>query len=189
MDNLFFDLKRLKHLGEGAIVGKTVRIRKPEEVSIGAYSIIDDFTYISCAAEIGTHCHIAPQVTVSGGAGSLKMGNYCGIASGCSIFTCSSDYVLVSLDLPSVPEKHRFGGTISTVVFEDHVLLGAHSIVMPGVVLPQGFACGAQSVINPGSYEAWTLYAGNCPRQCRSVKRQRATRLLAAVDKIDRMDQ
>jgi hypothetical protein len=44
MENIFFDLKKLKYLGTGAIIGKTVRIRKPEEAIIGDYTIIDDFT-------------------------------------------------------------------------------------------------------------------------------------------------
>ena len=44
MDNIFFDLKRLKYLGVGAIIGKAVRIRRPELCIIGDYKIIDDFT-------------------------------------------------------------------------------------------------------------------------------------------------
>ena len=45
MENIFFDKSKLKYCGENVIIGKTVRIRKPEEVSIGDGTIIDDFTY------------------------------------------------------------------------------------------------------------------------------------------------
>src|SRR5262245_36838352 len=103
VDNLFFDLKRLKYLGKNAIVGKTVRIRRPEEVVIGDYSIIDDFTYISCALETGTGCHIASNVTLSGGRQRIVLGNYVGIAAGCSLHAASSEYISVSADLPSIP--------------------------------------------------------------------------------------
>jgi acetyltransferase-like isoleucine patch superfamily enzyme len=182
MENLFFDLRRLKHLGQGAIVGKTVRIRRPEDVSIGDHTIIDDFTYISCAADIGNYCHIAPQVTVGGGAGYLKMGDFVGIGAGSCIYTASSDYFVVSLDLPSVPREFQFGGTTASVEIGDCVLLGAHTIILPGAKLPEGLAGGAQSIFNKGAYEAWTLYDGNCPLQCRKVKRRGVEKAIAAME-------
>src|SRR5258708_40135016 len=108
MDNLYFDLKRLKHLGVGAIIGKSVRIRKPEECVIGDGTIIDDFAYISCAIDVGMHCHIASHVSISGGGGRLVIGNYCSISNHCSVHCASSDYSALSLDLPSVPAVLRF---------------------------------------------------------------------------------
>jgi galactoside O-acetyltransferase len=182
MENLFFDLRRLKHLGRGAIIGKTVRIRRPEDVSIGDYTIIDDFTYISSSADIGSYCHIAPHVTVGGGSGYLKMGDFVGIGTGSAIYTASSDYFVVSLDLPSVPRKFQFGGTKGSVEIGDCVLLGAHSLVLPGVTLLEGVAGGAQSVFGKGVYEPWTLYDGNCPHQCRKVKRRGVERAIAVMN-------
>jgi acetyltransferase-like isoleucine patch superfamily enzyme len=181
MENLYFDLRRLKHLGRGAIVGKTVRIRRPEDVSIGDYTIIDDFTYISCSADIGSYCHIAPQVTIGGGAGYLKMGDFVGIGAGTAIYTASSDYFTVSLDLPSVPRKFQFGGTNAPVEIGDCVLLGAHSVVLPGAKLPEGIAGGAGSVFSKGHYEAWTLYDGKCPNDCRKIKRRGIERAIATM--------
>lgn len=67
MENLFFDPKRLEYLGVGAIVGRTVRIRRPEQVYAGDGIIIDDFTYISCSAGIGSYVHICANVTNNGG--------------------------------------------------------------------------------------------------------------------------
>src|SRR5262245_49872251 len=133
MENIFFDLSRLKYLGKGAIVGKAVRIRHPEQVSIGDGTIIDDFTYISGSVEIGCFSHIGPQCTISGGLGKLVVGNYVGISSGCSIHLASSEYCAASLDLPSVPEEIQFGGEVGEVEFADFVLLGANSTVLPGV--------------------------------------------------------
>jgi len=160
MDNLFFDLNRLKYLGVGAIVGKAVRIRSPERVVIGDYSIIDDFTYISCAMELGRYCHVAPSVTISGGAGLFRTGDFIGIAAGCTVHVASSDYLGASFELPSIPEEYRFGGACEDVAFADHVLLGSHSVVLPGVQLPEGFASAAQTVIRKKEYEPWCLYGG-----------------------------
>ena len=43
-DNIFFNISDLKYIGKNVIIGKTVRIRQPEKVSIGDNTIIDDFT-------------------------------------------------------------------------------------------------------------------------------------------------
>ncbi len=160
-DNIFFDLSRLKHLGKGVIIGKTVRIRRPELVEIGDGSIIDDFTYISTPLRIGKNCHIAAGVNISGGGGYVEFGNYVAVSAGCSIHAASSEYISASLDYPSVPADVRFGGIIGDIKFEDFVILGAHSIVLPGVHLPEGFASGAKTIVRNRKYEPWTLYSGD----------------------------
>lgn len=160
MDNLFFDLKRLKYLGVGAIIGKTVRIRCPEDTVIGDYTIIDDFAYISCASEIGKRCHIASHVSISGGAGQFKMGECSTISNHCSVHCASSDYTSVSLDLPSVAPEQRFGGAVGGVVIGRYVTVGAHSCILPGSHLPDGSAFGAFSLINRSDYESLGLYVG-----------------------------
>ena len=66
MKNIFFDINDLAHVGTGVIIGKTVRIRNPEKVSIGDNTIIDDFTYISGSIEIGEHVHVGAGCTLSG---------------------------------------------------------------------------------------------------------------------------
>lgn len=161
LENIYLDTKKIKYIGEGVIIGKAVRIRRPEDVMIGDYTIIDDFCYISSALEIGRYCHIAPNVTISGGKGKLTMGNICSIAAGSSIHTGSSDYKGVSLDFPSIPLEFRFGGFSEDIVFDDHVLLGSHTVVLPGVHLPEGFASAALTVIKKREYESWTLYGGH----------------------------
>lgn len=161
MDNLFFDLGKLKYLGHGARIGKTVRIRKPELVSIGDGCIIDDFTYISCEMTLGKYCHIAAGVNISGGAGSFTAGDYVAISAGCSLHAASSEFKSASLDLPSVPEEMRFGGVVDPIVFGDHIVLGSHTVVLPGVRLPIGVATGAMTVLRYKKYEPWTLYVGS----------------------------
>ena len=76
MENIFFNKKDLLYCGENVIIGKTVRIRKPEECVIDDNTIIDDFAYISCGITIGKNCHIASHVSISGGAGSFFMDDY-----------------------------------------------------------------------------------------------------------------
>ena len=118
-DNIFFNLSDLKYVGKNVIIGKTVRIRQPENVIIGDNTIIDDFTYISCAMEIGNNCHIASNVSISGGKGKLTMGNYSTISNGSSVHCASSNYKECSLDLPSVSESEQFGGEVADINISD----------------------------------------------------------------------
>lgn len=160
--NIFFDLSRLKHLGKNVIIGKTVRIRQPESVSIGDNTIIDDFTYISCAAEIGNNCHIASNVSISGGKGKLFMGEYSTIAAGSTIHCASSDYRQCSLDLPSMPAEEQFGGAVADIHISDFVIIGAHSCVLPGTTIPEGAALGAYTLIKASNkLSPYHLYVGH----------------------------
>ena len=159
--NIFFDLSRLKYVGKNVIIGKTVRIRQPEKVSIGDNTIIDDFTYISCAAEIGNNCHIASNVSISGGKGKLFMGNFSTISNGCTVHCASSDYRKCSLDLPSVPEKYQFGGELADIHISDFVTIGSHSCILPGASLPEGTAFGAYTLIKANkTLSPYHLYVG-----------------------------
>lgn len=159
-DNLFFDKKDLKYCGENVIIGKTVRIRNPKETVIMDNTIIDDFTYISSSVEIGKYCHIASNVSISGGLGKLIVGDYSTISNHSSVHCASSDYTKMSLDLPSVPKSLQFGGEVKDVFIGKYVTIGAHSCILPGVVIPDGFACGAFSLINEQIYDEFSLYAG-----------------------------
>ena len=157
-DNLFFDISKLKYCGKNVIIGKTVRIRKPEECIIGDNTIIDDFAYISCAIEIGKNCHIASHVSISGGKGKFKMGDYSTLSSHVSIHCASSDYTETSLDLPSVPEEEQYGGYVEDVEIGDYVVIGSHSVILPGVSIPDKVACGAYTLMNKKEYEELGLY-------------------------------
>ena len=167
----------MKYIGKNVIIGKTVRIRQPEKVSIGDNTIIDDFTYISCAMEIGKNCHIASNVSISGGKGKLAIGDYSTISNGCSIHCASSDYRMCSLDLPSIPEGEQFGGTIANIDISDFVVVGAHSCLLPGVSVPEGIAFGAYTLVKDTvDLKPYHLYVGHA---CRDLGERRGQHLLA----------
>ena len=159
-DNIFFDKSKLKYCGKNVIIGKTVRIRKPEDCIIGDNTIIDDFAYISCAIEIGNNCHIASHVSISGGKGKFKMGDYSTLSSHVSIHCASSDYTQTSLDLPSVPEEEQYGGFVEDIELGNYVVIGSHSVILPGVIIPDKVACGAYTLLNKKQYEELSLYVG-----------------------------
>lgn len=160
MENLFFDKKDLKYCGNNVIIGKTVRIRKPEEVIIGDHVIIDDFTYIPCALEIGDYTHIGANCSMVGGSGKIKIGSFVNIAPSCQLVTGSNDYKGGGLVGPTIPEEYKGKAIIEPIEIGDFVLLACNTTILPGVKLPEGVATGAFTLLNKQQYNSWTLYIG-----------------------------
>lgn len=160
MKNIFFDEKKLKFLGKNVIIGKTVRIRKPELVSIGDNTIIDDFTYISCPIKIGKHCHIGPGVTVNGGNTEINIGNFVDIGSNSTISTSSTNFLNASISSAAINKKYHFGSISEKIVIKDYVVIGSNCIILPGVLLPEGVASSSLTVLRKKKYLKWSLYSG-----------------------------
>jgi acetyltransferase-like isoleucine patch superfamily enzyme len=147
MENIFFDKSNLKYCGRNVIIGKTVRIRKPELVSLDDNTIIDDFTYISGEVNIGKYVHIGPSCSLQASESSTR------------IYAASSDYLSCSLDFPTIPKEFKYGGVSEEVIFDSFALVGANCVVLPGCLLPIGFATGAQTILTKFiSMEAWMYY-------------------------------
>ena len=188
MENIFFDKRDLKYCGEGVIIGKTVRIRRPQEVVIGDHVIIDDFAYIPCALEVGSYTHIGASCSMIGGSGKITIGSFVNIAPSCQIITASNDYKGGGLVGPAIPEEFADKPILKPVVIEDYVLLGCNTSVLPGAILPEGMATGAFSLVREQEYRPWSLYVGvpcqlHCPRDGREIKRK-AENLLQLAGEI-----
>ena len=105
MKNIFFDVKKLKHCGNNVIIGKTVRIRYPELVSIGDNCIIDDFTYISTALELIKNVHVSSGCKIIGGKNAkVIMGEFSTLAPNVVLSAGTDDYI-GGIATPLVPIK------------------------------------------------------------------------------------
>ena len=116
MNNM--DTSVFKKIGKDVRISELAVISRPHLVSMGSHIAIDMWTYISTSMNIGDYIHIAPSVTILGGANAmLTMGNFTNIGSGGRI-VCATDDFLQGLISPVVPEKYR---TIinEPIVFED----------------------------------------------------------------------
>lgn len=147
MNNLFFDKSDLKYCGKNVIIGKTVRIKKPEQVHIGDNVIIDDYTYISGDTYIGDYVHIAPGCVLSASAGGIEMQALSGLSAGCKVYGGSSNYLKIGLDMPTIPAEHRYNAILEKTVIESFGLIGANCIILPGCRIPQGLAVAASLIV------------------------------------------
>lgn len=158
-DNIFFDTSKLRHRGSNVIIGKTVRIRYPELVSIGDNCIIDDFTYISTSLELEGYVHISSGCKIIGGQKSkLKMGLFSTFSPNVIIAAGSDDYI-GGIATPLIPDEYKGNVVYGEVNIGKHCVIGAGTVILPKVVINDGASVGALSLVSK-NLDAWFLYAG-----------------------------
>ena len=181
-ENIFCDLGEIAELGPHAIIGKTVRIRKPQKCRIGDYSIIDDFSYISCGLTVGRFTHIGAQAIIIGGTAHVSIGDFVNIAPGCRLVASSHDFSKGGLCGPTIPEEFCAPSVTADIRIDDHVLLGTGTVILPGCHLPEGMATGAMTLITPSmKLKPWTVYAGV---PARVLKPRAANAILATAQRL-----
>lgn len=163
-----------RSLGEGVKIYPTAKLIKPEVIDIGAYSMIDDFTFIygGKGVRIGRYVHIASFVSVIGG-GELEVGDYADIAAGARLLTGTDHYAggaRMSTALPPEQRNVRLG----KIVLERDGFIGTNAVIHPNVVIGEGAVIGSCSLVLMDC-EPWTIYAGV---PCKPIgKRPRVNRL------------
>ena len=147
-----------KSLGVDVRISDRASIYDSSRISIGDHSRIDDFCVVSGQVTIGRNVHIAVFCNVAGGEPGIILEDFAGLAYGCHVFTQSDDYSGRSLTNPTVPDRFK-SETKKPVRISRHCIIGTSSIVLPGVVIEEGTAVGAMSMVTK-STEPWSVYFG-----------------------------
>ena len=153
-------MNSFRKIGDDVKIWPLAKITSQENISIGNSVIIDDFVLIMGGKniEIGNFVHIASFSSIAGG-GEFIMNDFAGFSSGVRVFTGDEDYSKgESLCNPAVDYPFR-KPTRSFVRIGKHVIVGANSVIMPGVEIGDGVAIGANSLVKKDC-EPWTIYAG-----------------------------
>lgn len=171
MNNIFFDLKKLKSCGKNVIIGKTVRIRYPELVEIGDNVIIDDFTYISTKLKLHSNTHISSGCKIIGGKEAyVEMKEYSTLAPNVVLSASSDDY-LSGIATPMVGLEYKANVKIGKIILNKHCIVGSGSVVLPNVIFHEGACIGALSLANEDLQE-YTLYAGIPAKKIKSRNKE-----------------
>lgn len=176
------DFKRLlKFVGEDVFVSSNVEIRRPHLVSIGSHVAIDTGFYLTTSAQIGDYIHIAPYVTVVGGANAnLLMSHFSTIAAGSRIICGSDNHLGEGLVGPTIPEEFKDMITFADVIFKMFANIGTNVVVLPGVTISEGSVVGACSLVTKDT-EPWTIYTGI---PAKPVKNRRKDKILEYAKKL-----
>ncbi|TDL76473.1 acyltransferase [Peribacillus frigoritolerans] len=164
MDNIYTE-QELKDMGLRS-VGKNVKVSRkcsiyiPETISIGDHSRIDDFCCLvggEKGINIGSNVTIA-HYCLLGGTGGITLKDFSGISSRVTLYSANGDYLGESLTGHTVPKKYL--NIISgEIILNKHVLIGTNTTVLPSVVIGEGTAVGAHSLVTK-SLDSWGVYAG-----------------------------
>ncbi|MFQ5542952.1 MAG: acyltransferase [Nitrospiria bacterium] len=154
---------RFKSIGKDVTIYPMAKIVGAEMIEIGSHVIIDDFVFIQATAPIyiGNYVHIASFVSIGGG-GVLSMEDFSGLSSGVRVFTGSDDFKGNSLTNPTIPPSFR-SVQRSWVDIKAHAIIGANTVILPGVTIGTGAALGACSLARK-NLKPWTVYSGNPPK-------------------------
>lgn len=156
------DLSKIKKIGKNVVIGDFVKIVNPEKIEIDDFSRIDDFSILvgGKGLKIGKFVHIASYCSVIGG-GEFIMEDFSGLSAGVRIITGSDDYTGKCLTNPTVPLKYRTHAMTGAITIGKHAIIGTNSIIFPNIVIGEGAAVGAISLVNK-DVDPWGIYVG-CP--------------------------
>lgn len=154
--------------GEGMKIGEDVfiddfsKIKRPHLVEIGSHVAIDWGFYCTTGMSLGSYIHIAPYVTVIGGAdGMFIMGDFTTIAAGCRIICRGDAHRGAGLVSPVIPDRFRDDVVGEMIVMKDFSGLGTNCIMMPDTWLAEGVVVGANSLVLKPITEPWTIWVGS----------------------------
>lgn len=163
MVNSFFSSDELKEIGFSSIGNNVLISRKssiysPEKIQIGSNVRIDDFCILSGKITLENYIHIAAYTALYGGEKGIKIKDFSNISSKTTIYSISDDYSGKTMTNPMVHDKYK-NIQSEEVIIEKHVILGSGCVVLPGVIIAEGAAFGAMTLINKDS-ESWSINAG-----------------------------
>lgn len=147
-----------KAVGKKVLISRKASIYGEENISIGNNVRIDDFAMLSGRVEIGNHIHISAYTALFGGKAGICMLDFSGLSSKVMIYATSDDYSGNALTNPVIPDTYRKVYE-KKVVINKHVIVGASTVILPGVEIGEGAAVGSMSLVNK-NVEPWTIYAG-----------------------------
>lgn len=158
-----------KHLGKNVKISDKASIYNAELIEIGDNTRIDDFCVLSGNIKLGKFIHVAPLCLLAGGEMGIAMDDFSGLAYHVQLFTQSDDYSGKTLTNPTVPDKYK-SEIKKSIKIGCHVIIGAGSMVFPGVDIKEGCSVGAMSLVNR-STEPWGIYVGNPARRLKDRKK------------------
>lgn len=149
-----------KRVGKNVLISDKAVFYNPQNISIGNSTRIDDFCLLSAGKEItiGSYVHIGCN-SVLLGHGLIQLDDFSGLSLNCVVLSSSDDYSGEYLTNPMISEDFR-NTKHAPVVLGKHALVGAGSIVMPGVSMGIGAVAGALSFVKQ-SIPEFQIWAGN----------------------------
>ena len=148
LSELELNLIGFKHVGRNVNISDKAVFYNPANIIIEDHARVDDFCILSAGKggiEIGKYVHVGCYSSMIG-AEAIILKDFSGISGRVSIYSSNDDYSGEFMAHPTIPESFRKVHS-EQVVLEKHVIVGAMSIILPGVCIGEGSAIGAHSLV------------------------------------------
>ena len=179
MNNSFYSEEDLRNigfesLGQNNLISKNSSFYKPENIKIGNNVRIDDFCILSGNITIGSFVHISAFCALYGSNGII-LEDYTGLSARTTIYSLIDDFSGENLVGPLVPQNFTkaYGGN---VLVKKYSQIGASCIIFPNLIIGEGVAVGAFSLIK-NSLEEWYIYAGIPVKKIKERKKDMLNKL------------
>jgi galactoside O-acetyltransferase len=163
----------LRSFGADVLVSRRASLYGLDHIALGDHVRVDDFVVLAAGSEghidLGDHVHVSSHACLHGG-GGIVVEDFVSISGRSSLYSVSDDYSGEFLVNPTVPDRYTHV-TRAPVTVERHVVLGAGTIVLPGVRVGEGCATGALTLVKH-DLEPWGIYAGVPARLVRARSRR-----------------
>jgi acetyltransferase-like isoleucine patch superfamily enzyme len=155
----------IKSVGSNVLISRYAKLYNPGNMVFGNNIRVDDYCILSSGKNpfiFEDYIHIAGGVYIYGHAG-FHIKKFSNISSGTKIYTQSDSYCGNFMIGPTIPIQFRnvYG---SPLVIEKHVIIGTGVTVLPGSIIGEGVAIGANSLVTK-ECKPWGIYVGS-PAKC-----------------------
>lgn len=154
------ELKKLgfKNIGINVLISRNAKFYNIKNITIGDNVRIDDFCILSGKIELGNFIHISAGCYLFAGFIGIKIEDYSSLSSRCALYAITDDYSGNYMTNSMVNESVR--NVISkAILIKRYVVVGTDVTILPGVIIEEGCAIGAMSLLNK-SLDSWGIYFG-----------------------------
>lgn len=148
------------HFGNNMMLSDKASYYNCKNIRLGNNVRVDDFCVLSAGVggiDIGNYIHIAVFSSLIG-AGNISLADFCNISSRVSVYSSNDDYSGASMSNPTIPPVFT-NVQHADVKIGRHVIIGAGTIILPGVTLEEGVAVGALSLVKK-ECKSFGIYMG-----------------------------
>lgn len=146
-----------KSVGENVLISKKTSFYGIENISIGNNVRIDDFCILSGIILLGSNIHISAYCVLYGAYG-IELEDHSGLSPRCTVLSAMDDFSGNYLIGPMVDESLT-NVTGGKVIIKRYSQIGASCVVFPDLIIEEGVAVGAMSLVNK-SLSEWSICAG-----------------------------
>ena len=157
-------------VGEKVFLSEKASFYNCASIQIGSNVRVDDFCVLSAGKGgivLGDYIHIAVYTSIIG-QGKIELDDFSGLSSRVAIYSSNEDYSGATLTNPMVPAMYS-GVIHADVSLAKHVIVGSGSVILPGVILHEGVAVAALSLVNKNC-EPFGIYSGVPAKRIRNRK-------------------